>query len=147
MMINHRSLHKIFIPIVILTRGVLAFAPSARAEIPPGSYDKLRISAEEALVINVTTVNSRPASNREFTLVSVKARVVAVERSKQGLKSGTEISIQYESRHPNSKMAGARRIEILRVGEYYPAFLNISDDRQNYSPAAYGESFKMTPRI
>jgi transketolase C-terminal domain/subunit len=69
------------------------FIPPAQAEIPPGSYDKLRIGAEEALIIKVVTVNRMLSGNREFTLISVKAKVVAVQRSKKGIKPGTEISI------------------------------------------------------
>jgi hypothetical protein len=42
-------------------------------------------------------------------------------------------------------MTGPRRIAILRKGEYYPAFLNISENQKTYTPAAYGESFNMIP--
>jgi hypothetical protein len=124
---------------------ITTLAPTVQAEIPPGSYDKLRISAQEALIIKVVTVNKKLTSNREFTLVSITARVIAVQRSQKGIKPDSEISVQYESRNPNSKMAGPRRIAILKESEYYPAFLNISDDQKTYNPAAYGESFKMTP--
>lgn len=117
----------------------------AQAEIPPGSYDKLRVSAEEALIIKVITVDRRLTGNREFTAFFVTAQVVAVQRSKKGIKRGSTINIAYESRHPSSKIAGPRRIAVLAAGEYYPAFLNISDDQKTYSPAAYGESFRMTP--
>jgi hypothetical protein len=121
------------------------FTPPAQAEIPPGSYDKLRIGAEEALIIKVIKVNKKLSSNREVTLISVKAMVVAVQRSKKGIKPGREISIVYESQNPNSTMTGPRRIGVLEEGAYYPAFLNISDNQKTYRPAAYGESFKMTP--
>ncbi len=142
---SKRSISKILIPIAALLQISLPISPPAQAEISPGSYDKLRIGAEEALTIEVLKVNRRLTSNRAFTPVTVKARVVAVERSKKGIKLGTEISIQYESRNPNSPMAGPRRIAVLKEGAYYPAFLNISDDKKTYSPAAYGESFNMTP--
>jgi hypothetical protein len=140
---NYRSLIYILFPIVPLVITTIAFP--TQAEIPPGSYDKLRISAEEALIIKVVKVKTQLTSNREFTSVAVKAQVVAVQRSKKGIKPGSEIMIQYESRNPNSNMPGPRRIAILKEGEYYPAFLNIADDKKNYTPAAYGESFKMTP--
>ncbi len=94
-------------------------------------------------------MNTAPVSNRPFTRVSVKAKVVAVQRSKQGIKPDTEILIQYESQKPTTYLTGPwvgpRRIEILQQGRYYPAFLNIADDRKSYDPAAYGESFNMTP--
>lgn len=123
----------------------MLLTPSVRAELGPGSYDQLRFSAEEALIIRVVTVNTAPVSNRPFTRVSVKAKVVAVQRSKQGIKPDTEILIQYESLNPNTPWTGPRRIEILQQGRYYPAFLNIANDRKSYESAAYGESFNMTP--
>jgi hypothetical protein len=142
---NQRLITKILILIATMIPIEFPIAPSAQAEIPPGSYDKLRINAEEALIIKVVNVNRRLTGNREFTLISVKAQVVAVQRSKTGIKPGRKISIQYESQHPNSTMPGPGRSAILQVGEYYPAFLNISEDQKTYSPAAYGKSFNMTP--
>jgi hypothetical protein len=135
----------ILISIATMIPIATPFIPPAQAEIPPDSYDKLRIGAEEALIIKVVAVDRRLSGNREFRLISVKAKVVAVQRSKKGLKPGSEISIVYESQNPNSTMPGPRRIPILGEGAYYPAFLNISNDQKTYSPAAYGESFKMTP--
>jgi hypothetical protein len=142
---SQRSITNILILIATLIPIALPLIPPAQAEIPPGSYDKLRIGAEEALIIKVVTVNRRLSGNREFTLRFVKAKVVAVQRSKQDLKPGTEISIVYETQNPNSNMTGPRQLPILQEGRYYPAFLNISDNKKDYSPAAYGESFKMTP--
>jgi hypothetical protein len=140
-----RSLTNILILIATLIPIALPITPAAQAEIPPGSYDKLRISAEEALIIKVTKVDKRLRGNREFTAVSVTAKVVTVQRSKKGLKLGSEISIDYESQKLNSTMPGPRRIIVLGEGKYYPAFLNSSDGQKSYTPAAYGESFKMTP--
>jgi hypothetical protein len=144
-MINIQRLTNILLLTATLVSIALPHTAPAQAEIPPGSYDKLRISAGEALIIKIEKVERRLSGNREFTTVLVKAKVVAVQRSKNGIKPGNNISIQYESRNPNSTMTGARRIAILQEGNYYPAFLNINDDRKNYSPAAYGESFTMTP--
>jgi hypothetical protein len=140
-----RSLINILILMATTIPIALPITPAAQAEIPPGSYDKLRISAEEALIIKVIKVDTRLSGSREFTAVSVTAKVVAVQRSKKGLKLGSEISIDYESQKLNSTMPGPRRIIVLGEGKYYPAFLNISDGKQSYTPAAYGESFRMTP--
>jgi hypothetical protein len=90
---NQRSLAKILILIATPISIALSLSPPALAEIPPGSYDKLRVGAEEVLIINVISVDTTLTSNREFTAVSVKARVVAVQRSKKGIKPDTEISI------------------------------------------------------
>lgn len=69
---------------------VLAFwaTPVAKAELSPGSYDKLRIDAEEALVIEVASVAQKKTAKGGYD-VTVKAKVLKAERSKAGLKKGT----------------------------------------------------------
>ena len=131
--------------IVALT---LVLVPYARAELPPGSYDELRIKAQEALIIEVESVTTKEIKEG-FAEVILEARIVAVERSKSRLKKGSKIMIRYESLdtvkvpvHP-----GPRPIPILKKGEFYPAFLDEKKGTREFEPAAAGESFHMTPDL
>ncbi len=73
--------------------------------------------------------------------------MLAAERSKTGLKPGDAIVIRYThiDREKLKGFAGPRTIPILKMGAVYPAFLNRQEDAKTYTPAAYGESFRMTP--
>lgn len=114
-----------------------------RAELPPGSYDNLRLNAPEALVIEVMNVG-RKLSTQNGTAVIVQAKVLTVERSKTGLKKGDLISIHY-TRMEQSGVVGPRQVPLLEKGGIYPAFLQKGTKGKIYAPAAYGDSFKMTP--
>lgn len=117
---------------------------AARAELPPGSYDKLRAEAPEALVIEVSSVEKQEIEPGKIA-VTVEASVLAVERSKDGVKKGDKITIKYT--HIDTTViknwAGPRPIPILAKGGVYPAFLK--KDGKVFTPVAHGESFRMTP--
>jgi hypothetical protein len=131
---------------VVLAMIALILAGStARAELPPGSYDSLRIAAQEALVIETANVTSRTLRDGRIEVV-VTARVMSVERSKTGLARGAMISIRYDTYPQGSAPPGPQQLPVLRKGEFYPAFLN-ADGAKAFSPAAYGESFTMTPEM
>lgn len=117
--------------------------PSVRAELPPGSYDRLRAVAPEALVIEVVNVG-RKLGDQGRTAVIMQAKVLTVERSKTGLKKGDIISIHY-TRIEQLGVVGPRQVPLLEKGGIYPAFLQKGDKDKVYEPTAYGESFKMTP--
>jgi hypothetical protein len=116
----------------------------SRAELPPGTYDNLRIGATEALIVQVLSVKTQKESEAGVLRVTIKAKAIAVQRSKTGVKKGSEISIQYT--HDSRNIPGPRKIPVLTKGEIYPAFLSRSDNAKIYQPVAYGESFNMTPK-
>jgi hypothetical protein len=128
---------------LVVLVAILAVGSTAHAELPPGSYDTLRIEAQEALIIETASVTSRPLKDGRIE-VMVTARVMAVERSKSGLKKGGTISIRYDTYNQGAAPPGPRQLPVLKKGEFYPAFLNASGDR-GFSPAAYGESFTLSP--
>jgi hypothetical protein len=118
---------------------------TAWAELPPGSYDKLRAEAEDAIIIEVSSVTAK-AINAGWTEVVVTAKVLSIERSARALKKGATVTIRYESRDPAKvKIPGPRPIPVLKPGEICPAFLNRNVGRGDFEPAAYGLSFVMTP--
>ena len=133
---------------VAILAGALGLAGSdARAELPPGSYDKLRAKAEEALIIEVDSVKTHEREPGWLDVV-VTARVVRVERSKARLKKGGTVTVRYESLDRTKlkkPVIGPRAVPLLKKGEFYPAFLNVTKETKEYQPAAYGESFVMTP--
>lgn len=113
-----------------------------RAELPPGSYEKLRAEAQEAITGKVLSVETKELEAGRTEVVAVLL-VTAVERSKSGLKNGDEVTVKYvhidTAKLPG--FAGPRPVPILEKGKTYPAFLNKLKEEEIYEPAAYGESF------
>lgn len=118
---------------------VLTFSTLAHAEPPPGTYDRLRTSAEEAVTIQVTSV--KETADEKANEVIVEAKVLGVERSKSGLKKGDAVTITYSI--PKVLKPGPTLVPILDKESVYPAFLN--KQGKVFSPAAAGSSFQMTP--
>ena len=110
----------------------LSMVPASRAELPPGSY--------EALLIEVMAVK-RAVKGNATEIVAV-GRVLHVERTKVGLRTGATIEIRYI--HTNAPMAGPRPVPLLVEKTIIPAFLKKVDGK-DFEPAAYGMSFVMTP--
>src|SRR4051794_1516902 len=86
---------KTWVSLAILAGTVGYAASHARAELPPGSYDQLRIGAEEALILEVESVNTKDLRDYRMEVV-LTARVLKVERSKAGLKKGGKVTIRYD---------------------------------------------------
>src|SRR5580692_11370075 len=99
---------------------VLSFAASVHAELPPGAYNTLRIDAEEAVTIEVTSVKiALMGGDKSLT---VEAKVLGVERSKSGLKKGDSVTIRYDI--PAKPPIGPAPPPVLEKDSVYPAFLN-----------------------
>ena len=101
--------------------------------------------AQDAIIIEVESVTATELK-AGWNDVVLKARVIAVERSKSALKRGSVITIRYESRDPTKvRISGPRPVPILKKGVIYPAFLNGNEGMRVFEPAAFGLSFVMTP--
>jgi hypothetical protein len=72
---------------------LILFASVGHAELPPGSYDKLRMEAPDAVTIQVAGVKEATVGGEKQ--VTVEAKVLGVERSKSGLKVGDAVTIRY----------------------------------------------------
>jgi hypothetical protein len=118
---------------------VLAVTISVNAELPPGSYDKLRAEAEEVLVIQVTKVVVVMNANQKD--VTVEAKVLGVEKSSSGLIKAETIKIKYSIQL--GSFAGPQQAKVLEAESVVPAFLKKSG--ATYGLAAFGKSFTMTP--
>lgn len=131
-----------------LLAGTLGLvATGAHAELPPGSYDELRMEAEEALIIEVISGITRTLGAGEMEVV-LKIKVLTAQRSKAGLKKDSQVTIRYVSFDQSKSstfVPGAAPIPVLKKGRVYPAFLNRAKNRRDFEPAAYGWSFLMTP--
>ena len=123
----------------------LLTSPKAGAELPPGSYDKLRSESQEAVIFEAVKVTSSTSGFE--TRVTVEGKLLAVERSKAKLKPGERITIEYTTVDVRKArgFAGPRQAAVLKQGTVYPAFLNKHDNQRAFSLAAYGASFEMTP--
>jgi hypothetical protein len=117
---------------------------SANAELPPGSYERLKAHAQEKLKVKITEVHKEKKSERKLD-VTFKAEVVEVLRSDFGLKPGSRITIH--SYRWTGSYAGPKNPPLLSVGWVGMAYLDklensskYADD--NYTLAAYGDSFE-----
>lgn len=116
---------------------VFGLSGTTRAELPPGSYDKLRKGAKEVLIIEIKTIKPKVgATSTEYT---VEANVRSVETSDTKLTKRSTITIVYTVHKP--PYAGPRQVPDLEKGGLYPAFLEKVDG--NYVPAAHGMSFSI----
>ncbi len=127
----------------ILLAGLAVGA--ARAALPPGSYDALRIKASEVLIIEVKAVTTRDVDSAR-TAVRAEVEVLAVERSGGGLEIGAFLVIEYAIVNPaEAGWAGPRQAPVLTKGGVYPAFLQRAKTGATFEPAAHGASFELTP--
>jgi hypothetical protein len=120
--------------------ALLFISTRVQAELPPGSYDTLRVEAPEALLIEVLGV--KKAAKGNATEVVAMARVLHVERTKAGLRPGAMVEIRYI--HLNTPIPGPRPVPLLAEKAIVPAFLKKGEGK-DFEPAAYGMSFVMTP--
>jgi hypothetical protein len=126
-----------------LLAGLLAAA--ARAALPPGSYDALRIKASEVLIIEVKAVTTQDVDSAR-TAVRAEVEVLAVERTGDGLEIGDFMVIEYTTVNPAAPgWVGPRQAPVLTKGGIYPAFLQKAKTGATFEPAAYGASFELTP--
>ena len=117
---------------------------TAYAELPPGSYEKLKASAQEKLKVKIVAVEEKAQSDRRLD-VQFTAEVLKVERSKSGLRPGDKIQIR--SYHWTKGYLGPKNPPLLPVGWVGIAYLNKEDGNAKdtgtiYSIAAYGDSFE-----
>ena len=125
----------------LLSLLVLLILP-ANAELAPKTYLSLQKAAPEVLQIQIATRKSSRLGFLNFTSdrkERLEATVLAVTRSKSGLKKGDKIVIIYEHKKLRGA-AGPSPIPKLTKGQKYPAWLK-KDAKGHYSPAARGYSF------
>jgi uncharacterized protein YcfL len=138
-------------PCLLTSLSLLLLLPGATfpqatlAEIPPSGYRNLQERAQEALNIQVMSVEVKPAASGKLN-VTVLADVTEVQRSQAKLKRGNKIKIQYQiydySRiKPTDIPPGAPPAPLLDPGKVYSAFLNRAESGESFTPAAYRLSF------
>lgn len=127
---------------MVLAAFLLA-ANVAFAELPPYVYIERQKKAPEALTIRVLSVRTRETDGEQFKTiaVTVRARVLKVQRTATKLRRNSEIEIQYVHREHKVPIAGPSEVPILDRGREYPAFLVKDGKARSYSPAAGGWTF------
>jgi len=132
----------VILTLVTLLASVI-FLAAAQAALPPGSYEKLKAEAQEKLKIKIVGVEQQGKGPKLEVIFT--AEVLAVERSASGLKPGDRITIQ--SYRWTKSYAGPTNPPVLPQGWVGVAYLNQAKGKakgpgQNYTLAAYGESFE-----
>ena len=123
----------------LVTLLALVFGAVAQAELPPGSYDKLKAGAQEKFKIKIVGVEQQ-GKDPKMTVIFT-AEVLQVERSATGVKPGDRITIQ--SYHWTKSYAGPKNPPVLPEGWEGVAYLNkAKGSNKNYRLAAYGGSFE-----
>ena len=109
------------------------------AELPPGSYGKLKAEAQEKLKIKIVGVEQEGTGGK--LKVTFTAQVLAVEHSASGLKAGDQITIH--SYRWTKSYAGPKNPPLLPKGWVGMAYLNQAQGAgKDYKLAAYGDSFE-----
>ncbi len=119
----------------------LACLLQLNAALPPGSYTSLQANAPEALKLRIEAVVSK-RQGEEWN-ETVQATVVAVTRSKTGLKVGDKIEIRYSRRAEDApSMPGAMQAPKIEKGAETSAWLEKNPDGKFFELAAFGLSFE-----
>jgi hypothetical protein len=138
---NRRVRHgSVLAAAVVLCAGLV----TARGELPPGSYEKLKENASEVLTVKILKAET-PEGRKGHFVVLFTAQVLGVTRSKSGVVEGQTITIA--SYHVSKKalkegFVGPRIPPLLKAGWEGKVYLNKKEDKKAYDIAAYGESFE-----
>ena len=132
------------IPLIFVGADMPVVFNSLHAELPPGSYERLKAKAQEKLKIRINDVSTMECGKHKLKVI-FKAEVLEVERSGSGLEPGDDILIH--SYRWTGSYAGPKNPPLLPVGWAGTAYLNklensSEDTGDNYTLAAYGESFE-----
>jgi hypothetical protein len=115
----------------------------ASAELPPYVYEEKKAAAPEHLELRIISSEVLEAKSAGTTSAQVKAtaEVIAVKRSKAGLKPGEKIILSYGTiTKRSSGWAGPSSPSVLTKGMKVMAWLAKHDDG-TFAPMAGGQSF------
>jgi hypothetical protein len=115
------------------------------AELPPGAYEELLKEATEVLDVRITKVMDASATPTDQPQLICDATVLAVKRSKSGIKQGE--TIQFNSYYVTDAArqrgwAGPKIPPRLSVGQVWRISLKAGEDGKPFELAAYGRSFQ-----
>lgn len=126
-------------PIAATAAAILLAATHLRAELPPSAYETMQADAPEALTVLI--LQTRLAPSGDSTLMTITARVTAVDRSATHLQPTDIITITHtlEPRPPG--FVGPGRVQPPPDGTECPAYLKSTGIPLEYSPAAGAMTF------
>ena len=138
-----------------LSLMMFLLAAGARAEMPPQAYAEMQEKAPEFLKIEVlSSTKESGAAENTINLEDLKkgvksfhihltAKVLEVERSASGVKTGDVIKIDYTrtERPKGTGWVGPSEIPVLKKGDVTEAYLDENKKLNSFSPAARGRSF------
>ncbi len=131
-------------PLFLFTLLLFLLLPGypAFSEISPREYALMQINAPEELIIEVISVKRKFVLFKQPKPIVIIARIEHVLYSETELQEDDTIIISYDFFSPKGGWAGPRPIPVLETGEFYPAFLQFSEETGCYFPAARGASFE-----
>jgi hypothetical protein len=118
---------------LLLATGLL------HAELPPSAYEALQADAPEALSILVLRSTLAPSDDGD--LMTVTARVTAVERTATDLRPGDIITITHTIPPRPPGFVGPSPVRPPTDGSECPAYLRSTGTPLEYQPAAGAMSF------
>ncbi len=120
---------------------IVAIVYPLYGELPPYVYHELQESSPEVVTLQILNVRSKAiaSAQREITL---RAKVLKVERTQSALAVGSVITIGYTTTisHP-AGWVGPSPLPILSEKYSYKAFLTQDKANKRYLPSAGGKSF------
>ena len=134
-----------FLVFLIASSFVYLSSPSVVwAELGQGHYAAMQQFAPESVTVTVkrTEVIRTRDGGTSYCDVKAEVEIVSLERSKSKLRVGDCIKIEYSTVERSIPVAGPSPIPLLQVGQTHPAFLESTNTRCVYSPAARGWSFE-----
>lgn len=103
------------------------------AELPPYVYDNMKAESPEILKIKVLDVTN------VFGKISVKAKVLEVERSINNIKKDDTVKIYYFRENVPVGIVGPSQPRLVKVDKTYTTFLDC--EKKSCSITAGGHSF------
>jgi membrane-associated protease RseP (regulator of RpoE activity) len=122
----------------------VAIPVRARAELPPGAYEKLLGEAQEVYRLKITTLDEQPGDTSGVRHYKCDAEILSVERSKADRKPGEKIRFATYYVPPEVSrrgFAGPKSPPLLTVGWEGRVYLNPPRQGDVLELAAYGRSF------
>ena len=142
--------------LTIITLAVSLDLQQVNAELPPGSYVKLRKSAPIVLSVRITKTAAEEDDVAALHRVPCTATIEAVERAPEKTALKADDTVEFDAYYLSSKaaqrgFAGPRWPHGLKAlgledGWRGRVYLKREEGKANLQPAAYGESFQPLPK-
>lgn len=112
------------------------------AALPPAFYEESKKQAPEEWLVSVKEVHAYK-QNDHWVMVKAKVKVLWVYRSRSSVKKGQIKTIRYRSSKTPPGMIAPAPIPVLKAAYSYKIYVDYSEHKDHYKPAAGNQSFKL----